>query len=223
MLSKKASKCVGKKPKLKGPMDVFFTPDAEKALKDRKLRKTTINETCKKELLRGKACADIARWMYDAAIPFNAVTYPSFAVMLESVGQYGVGIKPPSIYEVRVPLLKQEVKKVKLEIRSYEEEWERHGCSIMADGWTDKRQRTLINFLVNSHKGTVFIESIDASDYSTTGEKLYELFDRMVQKVGEKNVVQFITKQCSIKCACRKTFEGKEVKLILDYMCSSLY
>ncbi|XP_065865459.1 uncharacterized protein [Euphorbia lathyris] len=201
-----------KKPKLKGPMDVFFTPDAEKALKDRKLRQTTINETCKKEL-RAKACADFARWMYDVAIPFNAVKYPSFPVMIESIGQYGVGMKPPSIHEVRLPLLRQEVKKVKVGMRSYEEEWEKHGCSIMADGWTYKRQRTLINFLVNSHKGTVFIKFVDASDYSKTGEKLYELFDRMVLKIGEKNVVQFITDSAASNVLAGKLLEVKRPHL----------
>ena len=70
------------------------------------LKQSTINEACKKEL-REKAYRDIARWMYDAAIPFNAVNYPSFDVMIESIGQYGVGLKPPSFHEVRVPLLKK--------------------------------------------------------------------------------------------------------------------
>ncbi|XP_065865608.1 uncharacterized protein [Euphorbia lathyris] len=175
---------IPKKPRVKGPMDVFFKQDAEKVVKDRKLRQTTINEACKKEL-REKACADIARWFFDAAIPFNAVNYPSFDVMVESIGQYGVGLKPPTMYEVRVPLLNKEVVKVNDEMKSFEEEWAKYGCSIMADGWTDKKQRTLINFLVNSHKGTVFIESVDASDYSKTGEKLFELFDKMVERIGE--------------------------------------
>lgn len=62
-----------KKPKVKGPMDIFCTPSAEKILQDRKrMKQTTMNEICKKEL-RDKACRDIAKWMYDATIPFNAV------------------------------------------------------------------------------------------------------------------------------------------------------
>ncbi|XVE73301.1 hypothetical protein DITRI_Ditri11bG0106600 [Diplodiscus trichospermus] len=85
------------------------------------MRQTTINEACKKEL-REKACGEIARWMYDAAIPFNAVNYPSFEVMIEDIRQYGVGMKPPSFHEVWVPLLKKEVDSVTILMKSYEKE-----------------------------------------------------------------------------------------------------
>ena len=37
------------------------------------------------------------------------------------------------------------------------------GCTIMTDGWTDKKRRTIINFLVNNPKGTMFLKSIDVS------------------------------------------------------------
>ncbi|XP_060215620.1 uncharacterized protein LOC132642440 [Lycium barbarum] len=63
----------------------------------------------------------------------------------------------------------------------------------MADGWSDRKQRTLINFLVNSPYGTVFMESIDSSSFVKTGEKLCELLDRYVERVGEQNVVQVIS------------------------------
>ncbi|XP_058007664.1 uncharacterized protein LOC110641407 [Hevea brasiliensis] len=188
-----------KKPRTKGLIDVFFAQNAERAVKDRKnakLKQTTINEACKKEL-REKACRDIARWMHDATIPFNAANYPSFQVMLESVGQFGIGLKAPCYHELRVPLLNKEVTDVKNELKSYEEEWAKYGCSIMTDGWTNKKQRTLINFLVNSPKGIVFLESMDASEYSKTGEKMFELLDRIVECVGEANVVQVVTDNAS--------------------------
>ena len=34
----------------------------------------------------------------------------------------------------------------------------------MSYGWTDGKSMCLINFLVNSHAGTWFMKSIDASD-----------------------------------------------------------
>lgn len=191
---------VSKKPRTKGPMDIFFAPNIEKNLQkkgqQKQMKQSTINETCKKEL-RGRACKDIAKWMYDAAISFNAVKYPSFSVMIESIGQFGAGMKPPSYHEVRVPLLNDEVTDVKNMMKSYENEWRLYGCSIMADGWTDKKQRTLINFLVNSPKGTFFLESVDASDYAKTGEKMFELLDRVVERVGEANVIQVVTDSAS--------------------------
>ncbi|RVX19297.1 hypothetical protein CK203_008531 [Vitis vinifera] len=55
-----------------------------------KMNPTTINDAYKKEA-RERVYMLITRWMYEAAIPFNAVTYPSFQPMIEAIGQCGVG------------------------------------------------------------------------------------------------------------------------------------
>ncbi|KAL6559467.1 hypothetical protein OROGR_004584 [Orobanche gracilis] len=188
-----------KKPRVKGPMDVYFAQNPTKVVEARKkdkARQSTINEACKKEL-RKRACRDIARWMYDAAIAFNAVNHPSFDVMVESIGQYGCGMKPPTYHEVRVPLLRKEVNEVNEMKKSYEDECVKYGCSLMCDGWTDRKSRTLINFLSNSPKGTFFIESVDASEYSKMGERMCELIDSYIVRVGVENVVQVVTDSAS--------------------------
>ncbi|KAL7198127.1 hypothetical protein ACSBR2_020615 [Camellia fascicularis] len=63
----------------------------------------------------------------------------------------------------------------------------------VADGWIDKKGRTLINFLVNCQRGTMFVESVDASSYSKDGQKMFELLDKFVELVREANVVQIVT------------------------------
>ncbi|KAL4291295.1 hypothetical protein GQ457_14G000080 [Hibiscus cannabinus] len=170
-----------------GPMDVFIKSSTQVTGKQK-----TINETYKKEQ-REKACVDFARWMYDAAIPFNALNHPSFKVAINSITRAGIGMKPPSAYEVRVPLLSKEVANTNESMRTHREEWAKIGCSIMSDGWTDQCGRTIINFLVNCSKGSMFLESVDASSYSKTGDKLFELLSRIVDTVGEANVVQVVT------------------------------
>ena len=144
---------VRKRPKQKGPMNLYFTPDAERVVKDRKegkLKQMTINDSCRKEL-RERACRDLPRWLYDAGIPFNAVKLDSFAVAVESIGQFGPGMKPPSYHEVRVPLLAKEVQRTKDLMKVHKEEWAKYGCSIISDGWRDSVvDRDIINFLVNS-------------------------------------------------------------------------
>ena len=37
------------------------------------------------------------------------------------------------------------------------------------------------------------MKSVDASAYMKTGEKVYELLDGFVEKIGEQNVVQVLT------------------------------
>ncbi|CAH1447076.1 unnamed protein product [Lactuca virosa] len=115
-----------KKPKQKRPIDMFFTPKLEDALKGRKDGKggkqQTINDVCRKEL-RAKACREIAKWFYDAAIPFNVATYDSFHIMVEAIGQFGPGMNPPSMYELRVPLLKKEVATIQEKMVDHKTEW----------------------------------------------------------------------------------------------------
>ncbi|RVW59945.1 hypothetical protein CK203_086963 [Vitis vinifera] len=62
------------------------------------MNQTTINDAYKKKA-RERACMLITKWMYEAAIPFNAVTYLSFQPMIEAISQYGVGMKGPTLHE----------------------------------------------------------------------------------------------------------------------------
>ena len=102
-------------------------------------------------------------------------------------------MKGPSIYEVMVTHLKKELELTKDFMKDHEMEWEKNGCSIMSDGWTNRKGRTLVNFLMNFSKGTMFMESINAYSMINTGEKMFELLDKWVDQVGEENVLQVIT------------------------------
>ena len=77
----------------------------------------------------------------------------------------------------------------------------------MSDGWTDRKGKTLVNFLVNYSKGTMFMESINASSMIKTREKMFELLDKWVDQVGEENIVQVITNShSSYKMTCNKYY-----------------
>ncbi|XP_070003147.1 uncharacterized protein [Nicotiana sylvestris] len=168
-----------------GPVDVFLQ-------KRGTLRQINIKDSCDKEA-RATTIQKIARFFYDAGIPFNVARLKSFKDAVEAIGSYGPNLKPPIYHELRVPLLRKEVVLIDEIVNKHREEWVKYGCSIMADGWKDRKQRTLINFLMNSPYGIVFLESIDASSFVKTGEKLYELLDRYVERVGEQNVIQVIS------------------------------
>lgn len=154
----------------KGPMDIFLQ-------KRGTLRQTNIKDSCDKEA-RAMTIQKVASFFYDNGIPFNAAN--------EAVGRYGSNLKRPSYHELRVSLLRKEVELTNEIINRHRKEWVKYETSIMADGWTDRKQRTLIKFLVNSPHGTVFIESIDASSLVKTREKLCELLDRYVERVVEQ-------------------------------------
>ncbi|KAH1137373.1 hypothetical protein GYH30_027388 [Glycine max] len=56
-----------------------------------------------------------------------------------------------------------------------------------------KKQRCIINFLINSQVGTMFLKSVDGFDFLKTTENIFEVLDAIVEDVGEENVVQVVT------------------------------
>lgn len=107
---------------------------------------------------------DIGRFFYENAIPFNVATSPSYFNMLRSVGAYGRGLKPPSMYDLKTWVLKEELKNTEKNVNEIRKTWAKTGVTIMSDGWSDIKNRSLINILVNNPYGTVFLKSVEASD-----------------------------------------------------------
>ncbi|XP_012851479.1 PREDICTED: uncharacterized protein LOC105971173, partial [Erythranthe guttata] len=117
--------------------------------------------------------------------------------MLKSIGKYGKGLKPRSYQEVIVSYLKDEVKHVKNSMEKYTDEWKRWGGTLMCDGWTDRKSRSITNFLVNSPSGTVLLNSIYTSNVINDVQKMFELLDKMIVEIEVENVVQVVTNGAS--------------------------
>uniref|UniRef100_A0A0R0E3Z8 DUF659 domain-containing protein n=1 Tax=Glycine max TaxID=3847 RepID=A0A0R0E3Z8_SOYBN len=137
--------------------------------------------------------AQVAEFFYTSVIPFNAIKNLTFLKMCEMIRKYGPGYKPPTYYNVREKLLKQTVQKIDDSLKDFRDEWKRTYCSIMFDGWTDKKRCSICNFLVNNPKGTIFMYSLDTFDISKTTGKVFKMLDDVVTFFGEENVVQMIT------------------------------
>ena len=57
----------------------------------------------------------------------------------------------------------------------------------MGDGWTDNKQRTLINFLVYCPRGVMFVKFIDVSDIMKDATNLFQLFNEKIEWVDPIN------------------------------------
>ncbi|ESQ50146.1 hypothetical protein EUTSA_v10002303mg, partial [Eutrema salsugineum] len=53
-------------------------------------------------------------------------------------------------YQLREALLNEEVLRTQQKVKILEEEWEREGCFVMTDAWTDMKRRSIMNLCVNS-------------------------------------------------------------------------
>ena len=71
--------------------------------------------------------------------------------MIDAIGQYHVSIKGQNFYEVRVTNLKKELTLTKDLMKHHMVEWQKKkkGCSIILDGWNDKREIRCLNYLTN--------------------------------------------------------------------------
>ncbi|XP_057780074.1 uncharacterized protein LOC130998677 [Salvia miltiorrhiza] len=113
--------------------------------------------------------------------------------MVRSIGDYDRGVKLPSMHEMRTWILKEEVKTTSAIVDEIKATWKHMRVSLLSDGWSDMRNKSLINFLVNNQYGIVFLKTMDASDVVKNAQKLFELLDEVVEEIREEHIVHVIT------------------------------
>lgn len=169
---------------------------------------TTLS-TQKREERRDKACEYICQFFYEASIAHNTVTLPSFALMLEAIGQFGKGLRGPSPYEMSGPFLQKRKQKVLDGFKNHKESWEQTGCTIMTDAWTDRKGRGVMNLVVHSAHGVCFLDSVDCSGERKDGKYIFDLVDKCIEEIGEANVVQVVTDNASVNTAAASLLTAK--------------
>ncbi|GAB2293510.1 hypothetical protein Dimus_038268 [Dionaea muscipula] len=184
-----------KRPRFLGPMDKFAS-GIDPETKIVTTRQQNINDALWKERTH-KVHLWLARWVYENGIPFYAIENDAFRQFCEAVGQFGMGYRPPSQYQLREPLLKEEVERTKRSLKKHEEEWALTGCSIMTDAWTDRKRRSIMNLCVNCRHGTTFVASKEDSEESHTGQYIFNYVDKFVDDIGSQNVIQVVTDNAS--------------------------
>ncbi|KAH1198159.1 hypothetical protein GmHk_18G051780 [Glycine max] len=117
-------------------------------------------------------------------VSFNLIKLKSFENMVATIGQYGPHLPFPSYHDIRVPLLKKEVEYTENLMKGHGEQWVKYA-------------------------GTMFLKSVDGSDFVKTAEKFFELLDVIVEEVGEENVVQVVTDNGSNYVLAGKLLEDK--------------
>ncbi|CAN1125335.1 hypothetical protein LINPERPRIM_LOCUS31624 [Linum perenne] len=79
--------------------------------------------TSLKKDLRKDAAKSIGRWFYLTGTSFNAAREPEYYTMFELAARHGPGFKPPSYYEIRETLLKEELEEVEAKLSIFRNEW----------------------------------------------------------------------------------------------------
>jgi hypothetical protein len=189
----------------------YSSSTVEESVKKKSLgeKTQTLLSTQERENKRRRACEYICQFFYEASIPHNAVTLPSFACMLEAIGRFGKDLQGPSAYEMSGPFLQKRKKRVMDTFKGHREAWEHTGCTIMTDAWTDRRCRGVMNLVVHSAHGSLFMDSVDCSAEKKDGRYVFELVDGCIEDIGAENVVQVVTDNASVNIAAANLMKAK--------------
>lgn len=162
---------------------------------------------------RKEVMSAISKFFYHAGVPTHAADSPYFHKMLEMVGQYGQDLPAPSSRMLSGRFLHDEMLTINTHLAEYKASWAVTGCSILADTWKDAHNKTIINFLVSCPRGLHFISSVDATDFVEDAPTLFNILDKLVDEMGEENVVQVVTENTPSYQAAGKMLEEKRQNL----------
>ena len=126
----------------------------------------------------------VAKCLLWSDISFNLARNPFYHSMFEAAGIVGLGYRGPSYHDLRGRLLQGEKADCTQRLAQLKESWGTTRCIVMSDGWTDGKRRSILNFLVNCSKMTMFIKSVDASAYAKDAIRLCELLDGFIREIG---------------------------------------
>ncbi|KAF8403393.1 hypothetical protein HHK36_011495 [Tetracentron sinense] len=93
----------------------------------------------------------------------------------------------------RLEQFSDEKKRVKRLLDPFTEKWPTNGLSIVSDGWTNVKNRPLINILASNAFGSMFLYAHDFSSVEKSGKNISDFLLAAIENVGPSNVVQVIT------------------------------
>ncbi|RVW93685.1 hypothetical protein CK203_028918 [Vitis vinifera] len=157
----------------------------------------------------GKA---ISKFFLFNAIPFNAAdSGPYYQSIIDTIAEVGSDIKGPTGYQIGNTDLEEEVQELEVYITTLKAKWPIYGCTIMCDGWSSRTRKPIINFMIYCDRSMIYHSSVDTTNILKTADYIFSLMDKVVEEVGEKNVVQVVTdNEASFKAASMLLMEKRK-------------
>ncbi|KAI3933292.1 hypothetical protein MKW98_006651 [Papaver atlanticum] len=134
------------------------------------------------------------KFFFENGIDFSVANSPTFQKMMHAlVGRGSMLSKVPSCNDLKGWILQEELKASQEHVREVVHSWGSTGCSILLDGWIDGKGRHLINFVVDSPRGPIFMKSADVTDIIGDVVAMITLLSGVIEEVGVQNVVQVVS------------------------------
>uniref|UniRef100_A0A803NES5 DUF659 domain-containing protein n=1 Tax=Chenopodium quinoa TaxID=63459 RepID=A0A803NES5_CHEQI len=149
---------------------------------------------------------------YTRGLPFNLARNPYYVSSYTIAANSNLsGYKPPRYNKLRTTLLCKEKENVDRLLQLIKATWKTKGVSIVSDGWSDPQRRPLINIMIASETGPMFMKAIDCSGEIKDKDFIATLLSEVIDEIGDQNVVQIITDNASNCKAAGELVEAKNV------------
>ncbi|XP_075645536.1 uncharacterized protein LOC142616605 [Castanea sativa] len=179
--------------------------------------KVTVNTTLEKVYqnnARHELDSRIARMFYTGGLPFNFARNPYYCNSYAYAATHSIpGYVPPKYNALRITLLQKERAHVEGLLKPIKNFWLENGVSIVSDGWSDPQKRPLINIMVVSDGGLVFIKAIDGLSEFKDKQYIAGVLKDAIKEIGHEKVVQVITDNASVMKFAGSLIESEYPKI----------
>ncbi|XP_023888941.1 uncharacterized protein LOC112001006 [Quercus suber] len=155
----------------------------------------------------------IARMFYNGGLPFNFARNPYYRSSYAYVATHNIlGYLPSGYNALRTTLLQKERVHVERLLKPIKDSWLENGVSIVSDGWSDPQRRPLINIMVVSDGGPVFIKAVDGSGEFKDKHYIAGVLKDAIKEIGHEKVAQVIIDNASVMKSVGALIEAKNTK-----------
>ncbi len=134
------------------------------------------------------------RTFYANGLSFRLAKDPHFKAAVVVTASFGESYPgPPSVDRLRTTILKREKQLCRDGLASFQESLQLTGAMITSDGWSDVRRRPLLNLLVVSPKGEMFLKAVDTRGETKDAAYIVGQLIDCIREVGADSVIQVVT------------------------------
>nr|KAJ0217080.1 hypothetical protein LSAT_V11C300149880 [Lactuca sativa] len=139
--------------------------------------------------IRDQLDQEIARMFYTGGLPFNLARNPHYVRAFQFAANNKIdGYVPPGYNKLRTTLLQKEKDIVQKLLEPLRSTWKEKSVTIVSDGWSDPTRKPLINFMVTSGNGPLFLKAVNC--FGEVKDRFF-IVEEMKEAAGEIIESQF--------------------------------
>ena len=132
----------------------------------------------------------VARLFYACGIPFAIADSPYFKNAMTTVAKGDSSYKTPNRKIISSQMLVDEVLDLQKYIESFKKEALKYVVTLISDGWTDVNNKPIVNFIVATADGCIFLKSLETSEIIKDVSFIADELSKSIKSFGIESVVQ---------------------------------